>query len=213
MRDLVLHFKGVYMFMAHGPARRGFSYLFPAIVGFMILELWLIVKVGAYAGAGQTLLLILCTSVLGIFLAKAQWQGIAGRMQAQFAVGAMPSNILGDTLGLLLAGILLIIPGFITDIAGLVLMIPFVRHAAAKHMLKHMKRMPFNGGFGRPGFSSRFTVHTWASDGERTASTNAGSRERDDGIVEAEFVEVARGGGADEVIDATPRELDSSKRN
>jgi UPF0716 protein FxsA len=194
----------------HGPARRRLSYLFPAIVAFAVLEFWLIVKVGVRIGAGQTLLLIICGSVLGIVLVKTQWRGIAGRMQAQVAAGIMPSNVLGDTLGLLLAGVLLIIPGFITDVAGLVLMLPFVRHAAAKYMLK---RVPLSGQGGWPGFGSGFTVHSWTFDRGRTTSTGMHSSESGENIVEAEFEEIVREGDTDNAIDVTPREPDSSRRN
>lgn len=167
------------------PRRQGFPIFFIGIV-LVLVEVWAIVRVGYIIGPGATILMILCTTAFGTWLARTQWAGMAARMQAQLAAGAMPQHVMGDSLGILFAAILLILPGFITDLAGLLLFLPPVRRWAATKLLDKLTRsrhfQSFGGGFGmnapggfdNSGNSENFQAHasafSWSSTGKRTST-------------------------------------------
>jgi UPF0716 protein FxsA len=97
-----------------------------------ILELWLLVQLSGVIGFWTTIGLILGTGMAGAALAR--WQGFQAieRVQAQMRQGVMPAQAIGDGAMILAAGILLISPGLLSDIAGLLLLIPPVRKLVLK---------------------------------------------------------------------------------
>ena len=131
--------------------RRRSSWVLPLVVLLILAEFWTIVTVATYIGVGATILIILCISVIGAMLTRAQGQNFAARMQAHLAGGSAPEHIVNNTLGLLLAGIFLIIPGFLTDLIALALLIPPLRHATARRFMRRVTGTSFSGmaGFGR----------------------------------------------------------------
>lgn len=104
-----------------------FSYLLALFVVMPLLELWLLLLVGARMGWGPTLLLVLFTGVSGAWLAKAQGYWVLGAIQRDLAAGQMPAPRIMDGVMILLAGALLITPGLITDVAGFLLLVPATR--------------------------------------------------------------------------------------
>jgi UPF0716 protein FxsA len=92
-----------------------------------IAEIAVIIKVGSWLGIGETIALLLLISVFGMWLVKRQGIGVLRRMREQTNAGRVPGNEIVDGVLLLLAGALLIPPGFITDAAGLLLLVPPVR--------------------------------------------------------------------------------------
>jgi UPF0716 protein FxsA len=86
-----------------------------------------IIKVASWLGIGETIGLLLLISVFGMWLVKRQGIGVLRRMREQTNAGRVPGNEIVDGVLLLLAGALLIPPGFITDAAGLLLLVPPVR--------------------------------------------------------------------------------------
>jgi UPF0716 protein FxsA len=96
-------------------------------IGLPIAEIAVIIKVGSWLGVGETIALLLGISVIGVWLVKREGIGVLRRMREQRAAGRVPGNQIIDGALLLLAGALLIPPGFITDAAGLLLLLPPVR--------------------------------------------------------------------------------------
>ena len=97
------------------------------IIGIPAVEIYLIIKVGAVIGAFNTILLIFFTAITGVYFAK-----IAGLSTLKSGLNQLVKNeipiyeiISGATLAF--AALLLIIPGFLTDIIGLLLIIPITR--------------------------------------------------------------------------------------
>ena len=84
-------------------------------VGFPLLELWLILKLSAVMGWGATIWLILMTGFMGGTLAHRQGFTTLQKIQRDMAQGRMPAGALLDGLLILVAGLLLITPGIITD--------------------------------------------------------------------------------------------------
>ncbi len=90
-------------------------------------ELSVIINVGAAIGTGQVLVLLILTAAVGIWLVRLQGFEVYRRMIAATSRGEAPVDEMIHGILLLLAGFLLIIPGFISDGLGAVLLIPFVR--------------------------------------------------------------------------------------
>ena len=95
-----------------------------------LLEIAGFVVVGSQIGALATVGLVIASAVLGAMLVRIQGFGALRRAQAAADTGGKPDREIVHGALILVAGILLIIPGFITDIAGLLLFIPPVRDVA-----------------------------------------------------------------------------------
>ena len=98
-----------------------------ALLALPFLEIAAFIKVGELIGAWPTIELTLLASVAGVLLLR--WQGLATLARAREAALAdrPPLDELLDGLAILLAGALLIVPGFITDALGLLLFVPPIR--------------------------------------------------------------------------------------
>jgi UPF0716 protein FxsA len=93
-----------------------------------IIEIYLLIQVGGYLGAGTTIFLVVFTAVLGAWLLRIQGFSTMRRVQNSMARGEIPAiEMIGGVL-LLLSGALLLTPGFFTDTIGFLLLLPVVRH-------------------------------------------------------------------------------------
>jgi UPF0716 protein FxsA len=98
--------------------------LFVLFLLLPLAELWVIVNVAHGIGVGWTILLLLAVSVAGAWLVRVQGFGALVRIQATLSRGSMPTTELVDGALIVVAGALLLTPGFITDAVGFVLLIP-----------------------------------------------------------------------------------------
>ena len=105
-------------------------------VGFPLLELWLILKLGAVMGWGVTLWLILMTGVIGGTLAHRQGFATIQKIQQELSQGRMPAGTLFEGLLILVAGLVLITPGILTDSIGFCLLIPPIRKLICHRLVK-----------------------------------------------------------------------------
>ena len=92
-----------------------------------IVELYVIIQVGQEIGALNTIGLLLVISVLGAWLAKREGTGVWRRLNQQVSTGKVPGAELIDAFLILLAGALLLTPGFISDVLAIFLLIPPTR--------------------------------------------------------------------------------------
>lgn len=99
------------------------------------VELALLLAIGRSIGLWPTLAIILATGILGGLLAKSQGLRVVRRIQEDLAAGRPPAYGLLDGLLILVGGLLLLAPGIITDLLGLVLLVPVTRD-----LLKHRIR-------------------------------------------------------------------------
>lgn len=109
------------------------------------IELMLLIEIGGTIGAGNTILIIILTGVLGAYLARLQGFLILQKIQADLNRGVMPSSEMIDGLMILVGGIVLLTPGFITDIFGLLLLIPLTRFLIKKLFSKKFENMIARG--------------------------------------------------------------------
>lgn len=103
------------------------AFLLVAFIVVPIAELAVIVATSQAIGLGWTLLLLFGFSIAGSVLAKRQGLEVWRRVRATLERGQMPSSELVDGFLVLLAGALLLSPGFLTDVVGVALLLPPVR--------------------------------------------------------------------------------------
>ena len=89
-----------------------------------LVELFLLVKLGTVIGIGATVLIVICTGVLGAWLARWQGLGVLRRLTEDMNEGRLPADALIDGLLILIAGAVLLTPGLITDALGFLLLVP-----------------------------------------------------------------------------------------
>jgi UPF0716 protein FxsA len=92
-----------------------------------IAELYVIIQIGGLIGVWPTLALLLADALLGSLLLRQQGRGAWRRFNLALAEGRFPGREVADGLLIAVGGTLLLTPGFITDIVGLVLLIPPTR--------------------------------------------------------------------------------------
>lgn len=103
-----------------------------ALVPFLLLivpiiEIGAFIVIGGQIGIALTLLMILVTAIIGTFLLRIQGLGLLNEIQQQTEAGQIPGRALGHGVLILVAGILLLTPGFVTDGLGFLLFVPQVR--------------------------------------------------------------------------------------
>ncbi|MFP5348443.1 MAG: FxsA family protein [Gammaproteobacteria bacterium] len=114
-----------------------------AVLLLPLVEIFVLVKVGHAIGALNTVLAIVFAAILGVFTMRVQGFATAFRVRAAVARGELPGTALLDGLWLLLAGLLLLIPGFISDAIALLLFIPVVRQTLGRVLVGSLS-MPVN---------------------------------------------------------------------
>lgn len=122
----------------HQPAanRRSGGWILPLIlvgmIALPILEIYLIVQLGQLIGAAWTLAILVGEALLGLWLMRREGTRAWKALNESFASGKTPSGELADTALVLVGGVLLVVPGFVTDIFGLLFLVPFTRPLARK---------------------------------------------------------------------------------
>lgn len=94
---------------------------------FPLLELALLIQVGSAIGVLATLLLVIATAILGSVLLRVAGIATAWRAREKLARGELPEQEMLEGLMIAVGGGLLLLPGFISDIFGVVCLIPFTR--------------------------------------------------------------------------------------
>ncbi len=102
-----------------------------------ILEIYVLLSVGNLIGLGATILLVLATGIAGAYLARTQGLALLMKIQQEIAAGRVPTEELIDGAMVLAGGLLLLTPGFCTDLAGFLLLASFSR-AVLKGWLKKL---------------------------------------------------------------------------
>ena len=103
-----------------------------AFIVVPLAELAVLIAVGDWIGVLPTLVLLLVVSVVGAWLAKREGLAAWRRFQLALSEGRVPTVEVADGAMILLAGALLLTPGFLSDVAGVLLLLPPVRAAARR---------------------------------------------------------------------------------
>jgi UPF0716 protein FxsA len=105
-----------------------------------LAELYVILKVGDAIGAIWTILLLAADSVLGSILLRAQGRSVWRRFNAALADGKMPHREVIDGVLVVFGGAFLITPGFITDVVGILLLVPPTRAVIRRLLVSRLGR-------------------------------------------------------------------------
>jgi UPF0716 protein FxsA len=121
-----------------------------------IVELYVIVQIGSLIGVWPTIALLLADALLGALLLRQQGRGAWRRFNLALAERRFPGREVADGLLIAIGGTLLLTPGFVTDIAGLIFLIPPTR-AIVRRLLRGVVARRFvviggpgSGAFGTP---------------------------------------------------------------
>jgi UPF0716 protein FxsA len=132
-----------------------------------ILELYVIIQVGQAIGVVPTLILLLADALLGSWLLKHEGRGAWRRFNEALAARRFPGREVADGVLIVIGGTLLLTPGFVTDIFGLLLLLPPTR-AIARRVLKRLTIGKFMVvGMGSGGGPGPFGGPTAGGEGER----------------------------------------------
>ena len=113
--------------------------LFLAFTIIPIIEIYLLIEIGSMFGALMAVTLVILTGFLGAFLARMQGLQTLYRIQESLREGRMPSGELLDALLIVIAGLVLLTPGFLTDSAGFLLLIPATRNSIKYWLRRQIK--------------------------------------------------------------------------
>jgi len=114
-----------------------------------LAEIFVLIKVGSVLGAFTTVTLIMVTALVGATLVRTQGLQTAFTARSRMAKGEVPAQQMIEGLMLVISGVLLITPGFITDSLGILMLVPSFRAAVANKFLSSMgNASTFNAGFG-----------------------------------------------------------------
>ena len=115
------------------------------IILIPLIEIYLFIEIGGQIGAGYTILFILLTAVIGLYFAKLEGINTIRSGMIQLTNNQMPIYEMISGAALAFAAVLLIIPGFATDVIGFLLIIPFTRNLLFKFIAKKYEKTKVNG--------------------------------------------------------------------
>ena len=104
-----------------------------------IVEMYLLIEVGGYIGAWPTIALVMITAVIGVTLLRIQGLNTLTRGLGRLQDGQLPAREMVEGLLLAVAGALLLTPGFVSDLAGFILLSPLLRAAIADRVLARVQ--------------------------------------------------------------------------
>ncbi|HEX5717044.1 MAG TPA: FxsA family protein [Thermoanaerobaculia bacterium] len=116
-------------------------WLFFLLIALPVAEIALLIAIGREIGLAATVALLLLTGLLGAFLARRQGLAVVRKVQSEMAAGRAPAGQLVDGALILLAGVLLIVPGVLTDALGFFCLLP-----AGRTIVKAWVRRRFEAG-------------------------------------------------------------------
>ena len=99
-----------------------------------VLEIYLLIKIGHYLGAFNTVIVVIVTALLGASLARHEGIRTMIRLRESMNRGELPAEEMLDAVLIFIAGIVLLTPGFITDLAGIAILIPNTRSRLKRWM-------------------------------------------------------------------------------
>lgn len=125
-----------------------FVRLFLVFSAVSLLEIFVLVQVGGFLGVWPTIALVILSALVGSTLVRSQGLQLVQQLQQRLAKGEMPGQQLVEGCMLLITGILLVTPGFVTDLCGLLLLQPNIRSKIAHIILTNVKINPASMGTG-----------------------------------------------------------------
>jgi UPF0716 protein FxsA len=105
-----------------------------------IIELAILIKLGSYLGVFNTVLIVILTAIVGAYMVRLEGIGVMYRIQKSMQEGVFPEEELITGAMILVAGALLLTPGFFTDVLGFIMVFPASRNIIKKYAKKHIHK-------------------------------------------------------------------------
>lgn len=164
---------------------------FPAwllVVAFVVvplLEIFVLIQVGQVIGPWWTILLLVADSILGTWLIRREGGRAWAALRAALSTGTMPARELADGALILVGGTLMLSPGFVTDLLGIALILPFTRPVARQALTRVVSRWLLGAGV------AAYAPRTGPGGASHEAPRNARRPHPDPGgsVVEGEVVD------------------------
>ena len=165
-----------------------------AFIAVPLIEIGVFIRLGGLLGLWPTLTLVILTALLGTWQLRAQGLATLNRARGHIDRGVLPARELFDGLCLLVAGALLLTPGFVTDGVGFLLFVPPLRDALRTRLAGH--------------FQASGQTRVWVDGQEVYRGPGHGgpgqNRQRPGGVIDGEFSEVGPGVGPEDGDDRGP---------
>lgn len=156
--------------------------LFLIFIIVPVIEMYILIKVGAVIGGFYTIVLVLLTAMIGVSLLKKQGLSTFLTAQQKMQTGQMPVTEIAEGLMLAVAGALLLTPGFVTDTIGFILLTPVLRQRIAKQVFQSWVIKSNQASFhGQSQFYSN----------KEGFKAHYGSEKNESGVIEGEFEEIS----------------------
>ncbi|MGO4539842.1 FxsA family protein [Paenibacillus sp. 2TAB19] len=123
------------------------KWLLAAFIVIPIIELWGILQVGDLIGGWTTFFVLILMGLVGSYMARAEGRKVWAEAQRQMQAGQIPGQTMLDGLCVLIGGLLLLMPGFFSDIVGITLLFPITRPFYRAYMLGWIEKRMRNGNF------------------------------------------------------------------
>ncbi|MGJ8691024.1 MAG: FxsA family protein [Thalassotalea sp.] len=148
-----------------------FRVLFVLFIVIPIIEIAVLMQVGAILGAWPTVGIVIITAWLGAKNVRQQGLATMQSVQEKMARGEAPSDEIVAGFLLLIAGVLLITPGFVTDAFGLLLLVPQFRQLLIKNVQRHMST--------QQGGNAHFSFHQSSHSGSHQSNPFESAQQQD----------------------------------
>jgi UPF0716 protein FxsA len=134
--------------------------LVAAFIVVSILEVWLLTLVGGAIGLVPTLIILVVEAAIGAVLLRREGRKSWAALVSAYEEGRVPTGQLADAALVLVGGIMLILPGFFTDIIGLAFLLPFTRPLVRKALGSAVATQASKSGFSLGAVRARYAPGT-----------------------------------------------------
>ncbi len=117
-----------------------FFKLFLIFAVIPVIELALLIKIGSVIGTLNTIIIVILTAVVGAYMVKLEGIAVMYRIQENMQQGTFPAEELINGMMILMAGVLLLTPGFFTDVVGFLMVFPVSRGVIKRIAGRYIKK-------------------------------------------------------------------------
>jgi UPF0716 protein FxsA len=159
--------------------------LLAALIGVPLIEIGLFIEIGGFIGLWPTLALVVLTAAIGSWQLRTQGLATLARGRQQLDRGQLPARELFDGFCLVIAGALLLTPGFMTDAVGLALFVPGFRDLLRRSLARRMEAAT------EAATETATEAHVWVDGEEIRPGQGRPGRGAGDSVIEGEFRDVS----------------------
>ncbi|BCE02078.1 FxsA family protein [Marinicellulosiphila megalodicopiae] len=122
-----------------------FRFFIFALIALVVIELYTLVAVAEVVGVLGTIGLAIGTAIVGLNILAGQTKRQMFKLQQAIQAGRNPQEVVAEGIWMLICGLMLLVPGLLTDVVGVMLLIPFIRQWLVAKGYAPKFNMPFSG--------------------------------------------------------------------